>query len=287
MSDTSSHQPSLRKSSSATSSSRNGPLLELDAVTKRFGGVTALDHVSLSIEAGEVVGLVGDNGAGKSTLVKVISGAYQPDSGRVVFGGAERRFSTPGAAKDAGIETVYQDLALVDTLDAAGNIFLGRELIRFGVGPIRFLDRKAMRERAFELLERLGLNLPDPSVEVGTLSGGQRQSVAISRALYTDPKLVILDEPTSALAVKEAEKVLGLTQTLRDQNVAVILISHTIRDVMSTTDRIIVLHKGSKMADLVTADTDEEEVVRYIVGQNSANQGQQARSDSHQSGANA
>ncbi|MDZ7705751.1 MAG: ATP-binding cassette domain-containing protein [Trueperaceae bacterium] len=253
------------------------PLLELSDITKRFGGVTALDHVSLDIDAGEVVGLVGDNGAGKSTLVKTISGAYRPDSGRLLFGGAVREFATPGAAKDAGIETVYQDLALVDTLDAAGNIFLGRELIRFGAGPIRFLDHRAMREQAFALLERLGLKLPDPSAEVGTLSGGQRQSVAISRALYTDPKLVILDEPTSALAVKEAERVLELTQTLREQGVAVILISHTIRDVMATTDRIIVLHRGRKMADLVTADTDEEEVVRYIVGQDRVGQNRGGR----------
>jgi len=242
------------------------PLLELDGIVKRFGGVVALDGVSLSVDAGTVVGLVGDNGAGKSTLIKVVSGAYQPDAGSLRFGGAPVRIANPRFAKTIGIETVYQDLALVDTLDAAGNIFLGREIVRFGGGPVKVLNKRQMLRSARDLLARLGLELPSSGTEVGMLSGGQRQSVAISRALYTSPKLVVLDEPTSALAVTEARKVLELPRTLASQGVAVILISHTLQDVLDVTDRIVVLRKGRKVADLTTDSTSLEELVTYIVG---------------------
>ena len=255
---------------------RADPLVRLEGITKRFGGVTALDAVDVEVGRAEILGLVGDNGAGKSTLIKVLSGAYQPDGGRIVFDGDEVRITNPGVAKTIGIETVYQDLALVDTLDAAGNIFLGRELLRFRFGPVRVLDQSAMQERAEELLERLGLTLPSLGAEVGGLSGGQRQSVAISRALYTDPKLVILDEPTSALAVKEAERVLELTRNLRDQGISVILISHTLSDVFETTDRIVVLHRGHKVAELVTSETSKEEVVGHIVGKDVTHDGSSA-----------
>jgi ABC-type sugar transport system ATPase subunit len=242
------------------------PLLELHDIVKRFGGVLALDDVSLSLARGEVLGLVGDNGAGKSTLIKVVAGAHQPDGGTVSFDGAAVRFGSPRAAKDAGIETVYQDLALVDTLDAAGNIFLGRELVRFGAGPLKVLNKRRMQAAARELLGRLALELPSSGTEVGMLSGGQRQSVAISRALYTRPKLVVLDEPTSALAVTEARKVLELPRTLAAQGVAVIIISHTLQDVLDVTDRIVVLRKGRKVADVATAETSLEELVTFIVG---------------------
>lgn len=243
-----------------------GPLLELDGIVKRFGGVVALDGVSLALDAGTVLGLVGDNGAGKSTLIKVVSGAYQPDAGSLRFGGAPVRITNPRFAKTIGIETVYQDLALVDTLDAAGNIFLGREIVRFGGGPVKVLNKRQMLRSARDLLARLGLELPSSGTEVGMLSGGQRQSVAISRALYTSPKLVVLDEPTSALAVTEARKVLELPRTLAAQGVAVILISHTLQDVLDVTDRIVVLRKGRKVADLTTGSTSLEELVTYIVG---------------------
>lgn len=249
------------------------PLVRLEGITKTFGGVTALDSVHVEVGRAEVLGLVGDNGAGKSTLIKVLSGAYQPDGGRIVFDGEEVAIPNPAVAKSIGIETVYQDLALVDTLDAAGNIFLGRELLRFRLGPVRVLDQVAMRERAEELLDRLGLTLPSLGAEVGGLSGGQRQSVAISRALYTEPKLVILDEPTSALAVKEAERVLELTQNLRDQGISVILISHTLSDVFETTDRIVVLHRGHKVAELTTSETTKEEVVGHILGKDVSGEG--------------
>ncbi|HKI56457.1 MAG TPA: ATP-binding cassette domain-containing protein [Trueperaceae bacterium] len=242
------------------------PLLELQGIVKRFGGVLALDDVSLSLDRGQVLGLVGDNGAGKSTLIKVVAGAYQPDAGTLRMDGAGVRFPAPRSAKEAGIETVYQDLALVDTLDAAGNIFLGRELVRFGGGPVKVLNKRRMQESARELLGRLALELPSSGTEVGMLSGGQRQSVAISRALYTRPKLVILDEPTSALAVTEARKVLELPRTLAAQGVAVIIISHTLQDVLDVTDRIAVLRKGRKVADLRTAETTLEELVAHIVG---------------------
>ncbi len=246
--------------------SNQGPLLELDGIVKRFGGVLALDGVSLTLERGTVLGLIGDNGAGKSTLIKVVSGAYQPDGGRIRFDGQQVRIVNPRYAKTIGIETVYQDLALVDTLDAAGNIFLGREIVRYGAGPVKVLNKHAMQRSARELLGRLGLELPSSGTEVGMLSGGQRQSVAISRALYTRPQLVILDEPTSALAVTEARKVLEMPRTLVAQGVAVILISHTLQDVLDVTDRIVVLRKGRKVADLDTGATDLEELVTYIVG---------------------
>ena len=242
------------------------PLLQLDGIVKRFGGVLALDDVSMSVERGTVVGLVGDNGAGKSTLIKVVSGAHPPDGGSVRFDGTPVRIASPRFAKEIGIETVYQDLALVDTLDAAGNIFLGREIVRFGAGPVKVLHKRRMQLSARDLLGQLGLELPSSGTEVGMLSGGQRQSVAISRALYTRPKLVILDEPTSALAVTEARKVLELPRTLAGQGVAVIIISHTLQDVLDVTDRIVVLRKGRKVADLATADTSLEELVTYIVG---------------------
>lgn len=245
----------------------------MTGITKQFGGVTALDGIDLDVGRSEVLGLVGDNGAGKSTLIKILSGAYQPSSGTIAFDGDEVRIQNPGVAKAIGIETVYQDLALVDSLDAAGNIFLGREVLRFRLGPIRILDSKRMTEQAERLLERLGLSLPSLGAEVAGLSGGQRQSVAISRALYSDPKLVILDEPTSALAVKEAERVLELTHALREQGISVILISHTLSDIFETTDRIVVLHRGHKVAELVTERTTKQEVVGHIVGKDVAEEG--------------
>ncbi len=245
---------------------QGAPLIELAGITKRFGGVVALNQVNVHLERGEIVGLVGDNGAGKSTLIKVMAGAYQPDGGTIRFEGREVALNTPRAAKELGIETVYQDLALVDTLDVPGNIFLGRELLRLGVGPIKVLNKRRMAQEAETLLREVGLTLPSLQAEVGWLSGGQRQSVAISRALYTDPKLVILDEPTAALAVREVENVLALTQALKQRDIAVVYISHTLQEVLSIADRVVVLRKGEKVADLAAAATSLDEVVKYIVG---------------------
>lgn len=243
------------------------PLIELRNVGKRFGGVVALDQMNLIIYPGEVVGLVGDNGAGKSTLIKILAGAHPYDRGEVFFEGKRIPPLTPNSAKTMGIETVYQDLVLVDTLDVSGNIFLGRELIRFGMGPLRILDKVGMNSRSQQLLDRLDVRLPDLGLEVGVLSGGQRQSVAISRALLTNPKLVILDEPTSALAVREVEHVLALVRQLRDQHIAVLFISHVLQEVFAVTDRIVVLRTGRKAADLTTATTSLDTVVGFMIGQ--------------------
>jgi len=243
------------------------PLIELRDVGKRFGGVVALEEMNLEIYPGEVVGLVGDNGAGKSTLIKILAGAHPHDSGEIIFEGKRVASLNPSSAKVLGVETVYQDLALVDTLDVPGNIFLGRELIRFGVGALRVLDKPSMDERSQQLLDRLEVRLPHPESEVGMLSGGQRQSVAISRALFTNPKLVILDEPTSALAVREVEHVLALVRQLREQHIAVLFISHVLQEVFAVTDRIVVLRKGRKVTDLVTTETSLDTVVGFMVGQ--------------------
>jgi len=243
------------------------PLAELRNISKRFGGVVALDSVNLVIESGEVIGLVGDNGAGKSTLIKVLSGAYSPDQGEILFEGSSIDLRNPRAAKELGIETVYQDLALVNTLDVPGNIFLGREIIRFGFGPLRVLDKARMTRRSMEILKRLGVPLENIRTEVGMLSGGQRQSVAVSRAIFTEPKLVILDEPTAALAVREVEHVLELVRNLRSQNIGIIFISHVLQEVFGVADRIVVLRKGQKVADFRTQETSMDAVVNHMIGQ--------------------
>lgn len=244
------------------------PLVKLRGITKRFGGVIAVEGVDLDIYSGEIIGLVGDNGAGKSTLIKILSGAYRPDQGHIFFDGQQVVFNSPRDAKELGIETVYQDLALVDTLDVPGNIFLGRELIRFRLGPLRVLNKPLMRQRSQELLEQLGIHSVPLDVEVEWLSGGQRQSVAVSRALYTEPKLVILDEPTAALAVREVGRVLELMRNLRERGIAVIFISHTLQEIFEVSDRIVVLRKGQKVADLLTPETSQDEVVKLMIGRN-------------------
>ena len=245
---------------------QQSPLAELRGISKRFGGVVALDQVNLAIRAGEVIGLVGDNGAGKSTLIKVLSGAYAPDQGEILFEGDRVHIRNPRSSKDLGIETVYQDLALVDTLDVPGNIFLGREIVRFGFGPLRVLNKARMAREAEQILKRLGISLETLRTEVGLLSGGQRQSVAISRAIFTEPKLVILDEPTAALAVKEVEHVLELVDNLREHNIGLIFISHVLQEIFTVADRIVVLRKGQKVADLLKEETSIDKVVNFMVG---------------------
>lgn len=240
-------------------------LLELAAVEKHFGGLTALAAVDFTAEEGAVTALVGDNGAGKSTLIKIVAGAYQPDGGTIRFAGSPVRLRNPQDAWDLGIATIYQELALAGKMNVADNIFLGRELQRPVLG-VPFLDRKGMRRRAAELLDELDVHIPDLEIWVERLSGGQRQGVAIARALNLDARLIIMDEPTAALAVAEQQKVLDFIRRLRDAGKAVILISHNIQDVFRVADRITVLRRGRKVGERVTATTTPEEIIALITG---------------------
>jgi simple sugar transport system ATP-binding protein len=241
-------------------------LLELDGVQKRFGAVEALRGVTLAVDAGEVVALVGDNGAGKSTLMKTITGVYQPDGGAIRFEGQDITGLEPGAIRARGIEMIYQDLALARQQDVAANIFLGREPVRRLLGVLPVIDRRRIESEALRMVRRLGARLPSVHYEVGLLSGGQQQSVAIARALTFDPKLVIMDEPTAALAVREVEHVLALIRELRRQRIAVILISHRLTDVFAVADRIVALRQGTVIADERAATTTMQAVVAHIVG---------------------
>lgn len=240
-------------------------LLEIRGVSKSFGPVSVLHGVDMALERGEVVGLVGDNGAGKSTLMKIVTGMHAPDRGSLALDGEDILSRTPGERRRMGIEMIYQDLALARQQDAAANIFLGREPQRKALG-MNFVDRAAMRRQAQAMIERLGARLPAINRPVGSFSGGQQQSVAIARALTFDPKLVIMDEPTAALAVREVQGVLDLIRQLKADGIGVILISHRLNDVLSVTDRIVVLNHGVAAANLATSATDMAEVVSAIVG---------------------
>jgi ABC-type sugar transport system ATPase subunit len=242
-------------------------ILEVNSVTKHFGSVHVLNGVNLKVEAGTVTGLVGDNGAGKSTLMKTITGLYSIDSGDIRFDGKPMGGLTPGQRRQLGIEMIYQDLALAKQQDVAANIFLGREPVKqlFGFIP-GFVDKAKMDTDAQKMIDRLGARIPSIHRPVGMFSGGQQQTVAIARALTFNPKLVIMDEPTAALAVREVESVLELIRQMRDEGIAVILISHRLNDVFEVTDRIVVLRQGRIEADLITGQTQMREVVGYIVG---------------------
>ncbi len=239
-------------------------LLELKNVSKEFGAIRALGDVSFSIAPGEVVGLMGDNGAGKSTLVKIMSGIYQPTSGSVELEGHPAHIHSPGEARRLGIETVYQDLALADNLTAAANIFLGREL-KWGFGPFRFLNHRAMNARAAELFAELKSETRADDL-VRLMSGGQRQAVAIARTRLADAKLILMDEPTAAISVRQVAEVLGLIHRLKDAGIAVILISHRMPDVFTVCERVIVMRRGSKVADKAIGQTSPEEITALITG---------------------
>jgi ABC-type sugar transport system ATPase subunit len=243
------------------------PLLSIRSLTKIFGGLVAVDNVSFDVARGEVVGLLGDNGAGKSTLIKCISGVHAPEDGEIVFDGKPVQFSSPMDARRAGIETIYQDLALANNLDVGANIFLGREIKtrRLG-GLIQTLDDKQMREESRHTLDSLQIRFPTLTEAIEKLSGGQRQAVAIARAVYWDARLMIMDEPTNNLGVPEQHKVLELIRTLRDRGVPVILITHILPDAFAVTDRVVVMHRGRKVAEKITALTNTEELVQYMVG---------------------
>ena len=240
-------------------------LLELSGIEKSFGAASVLHGVDFSADAGEVVGLVGDNGAGKSTLMKIITGIYTADAGAITLGGEPLMHLSPGERRAMGIEMIYQDLALARQQDVASNIFLGREPVRSILG-VPFVDRARMKAQAQQMIDRLGANLPAINRNVGSFSGGQQQTVAIARALTFDPKVVIMDEPTAALAVREVQGVLDLIRQLKEQGITTVLISHRLNDVLSVTDRIVVLRHGQAAANLVTAKTDMAEVVSAIVG---------------------
>jgi len=243
------------------------PLLEVRGVSIHFGGVEALKAVDLEVRAGEVVALAGDNGAGKSTLIKIVSGVYVPGAGEVRFRGERTPAGDPQAVRARGIETIYQDLALADNLDVGSNIFLGREPMRRVLG-LPVVDRARMTEVAREVLERLDIHVPPNklNVPVRLLSGGQRQAIAIGRALWWDAKLLIMDEPTAALGVPEQRKVMDLIRGLRAQGVAIILVSHNLNDIFAVADRIVVLRRGERAGERRVAETDGDEIVRLMVG---------------------
>lgn len=239
-------------------------ILELNGIAKHFGAIEALDGVDLALERGEVLGLMGDNGAGKSTLVKIIAGSHPPSRGEMRLDGKLVRFARPGDARAVGVELVHQDLALCDNLSAALNVFLGRELVR-GIGPFRFLDRSAMYARAEELFAELKSETR-PRDLVQSMSGGQRQAVAIARTRLAHPKIVLLDEPTAAISVRQVAEVLELIRQLRKAGLAIILISHRMPDVFAVADRVAVLRRGKKVADKVISETSPEEVTGLITG---------------------
>jgi len=243
------------------------PILKALNLTKRFGGLVAVNDVSLDIFPGEVVGLVGDNGAGKSTLIKMVSGVYQPNDGQIIFEGKNVTFLGPREARDLGIETIYQDLALAENLDAPSNIFLGREVKRRYLGGlVHTLDRGKMRDESTGILLRLEIRIPSITQHIRNLSGGQRQAVAIARTIYWNAKMIIMDEPTAALGVAEQRKVLELVRTLRDRGVPVILISHNMQDVFAVADRIIVMRRGKKVGERMANATTTDELVSLMVG---------------------
>jgi D-xylose transport system ATP-binding protein len=243
------------------------PLLELEGVSKRFGPVQALDRVDFALSAGEVVGLVGDNGAGKSTLVKAIAGINPPDSGTVRFEGREVKISRPQDATALGIATVYQDLALCDNLDVVANLFLGREQVSPGPGQVsRQLNEVKMEHETADLLSNLAVTIPSLRSEVGTLSGGQRQQVAVARSLLGEPKVVMLDEPTAALGVPQTKQVLELIRRLRERHLGVLVISHNLADVFAIADRVFVLRLGRAAGEFKADEATEEHVIGAITG---------------------
>jgi simple sugar transport system ATP-binding protein len=237
------------------------PLVEMRGIEKRFGAVQALRGVDLTLQPGEILGLVGDNAAGKSTLMKILSGALQPDGGQIVFRTARVRFASPAEARRAGIEMVYQDFALCGNLDVAQNIFLGRWPLRAGL----FVDRRAMDQAAEQMLARLRIDIPSVTVRVSDLSGGRRQSVAIACALSFRPAVLILDEPTANLSPSATQEVLRLVADLRAEGVGIIFISHRLQEVFQIGDRVVVLKQGRGVAIRRIRDATEEEVLELIV----------------------
>jgi simple sugar transport system ATP-binding protein len=249
-----------------TTTTTTAPILQVKQVHKHFGGLVAVNHVSLEVYPGEVMGLLGDNGAGKSTLIKMISGVYRPDEGSVMVDGKEVTFNSPLDARRQGIETIYQDLALCENLDAGANIFLGREVRRKKLGLFQELDNNYMLSEAQVVLEQLDIRIPNLRQPIRQLSGGQRQAVAIARAVYWNARLMIMDEPTAALGVPEQLKVLQLVRTLRERQIPVILISHNMQDVFAVADRVMVMRRGSNVGERKIKETNDNEIVSLMIG---------------------
>lgn len=246
---------------SGAAPSSAAPLLSLRGIQKSFGSSRVLHGVDLDLHGGECLGLVGDNGAGKSTLSKIMSGAYLPDGGRMLLEGQAIELNGPAQARALGIEMVYQDLSLCDTIDVVGNLFLGRELRRGWM-----LDQRRMLAEGSAMLAALQIRIPKLSAKVAQLSGGQRQSIAIARAVSFGPRVLLLDEPTSALAVAEVEAVLALIGRVKAQGMAVVLVTHRLQDLFRVCDRIAFMYEGTKIAERLSGETNLEEVVHLIVG---------------------
>jgi simple sugar transport system ATP-binding protein len=243
------------------------PILQVRGVVKTYGHVEALRGVDFTVNAGEVVALIGDNGAGKSTLTKIISGTTQPDSGEILIDGSPVTIDSPLTARELGIETVYQDLALAPSLDTPANLFLGRELLRSGLaGKLGFLDKKAMRQETDEIYARFGVDMRNSALPVGSLSGGQRQSVAVARAVAWPSRIVILDEPTAALGVAQTASVVRLVRQIRDAGRAVVLITHNMQQVLDVADRAEVLRLGARVAQFRVADATVNRLVVAMTG---------------------
>ena len=240
-------------------------VLKLENISKNFGGVEALSAVDMSLQKGECLGLMGDNGAGKSTLIKIIAGNYLPTTGKIFINNNQVYFNKPIDAQKKGIEVVYQDLALCDNLSAYENVFLGRWLSKFRIGPFKFVDFKKMQEKSHELFQELKSDTR-PSQLVKTLSGGQKQAVALSRTRLSNPDIVLMDEPTAAISVKQVAEVLQYILKLKEKKISIILISHRMMDVFEVCDRIMVLRRGVKVSDKKLKESSPEEVTGLITG---------------------
>ncbi|MBU6515316.1 MAG: sugar ABC transporter ATP-binding protein [Acidobacteriota bacterium] len=250
-------------------SSEKEPILELRHISKSYGSVRALSDVSFKAYAGEVIGLVGDNGAGKSSLIKTISGVHSPDEGEIFVDGVQRHWKSPHDSMAAGIETLYQDSGLAPDLTIGANIFLGREVKRRGpLGRLGFLDQRAMERRALVELDKVGITVPPSKRTVSQLSGGQRQAVAIGRAVMWAKHVIILDEPTNHLGARQSQEVLKVIRAAREQGICVLFISHTLPHVLEVTDRIIVLRLGRVVRDSLTTDYTVESLLGTITGLN-------------------
>jgi len=242
------------------------PLLKMKGICKKFGSVQALYNVDFELYDNEILGLVGDNGAGKTTLIKIVSGAYSPDEGKIFLRGKQINILDPRSAKALGIETVYQDLALADKLNIAENIFLGKEHLKNFLGtPIRILDKKRMEAETLPTLRKLRIDIESPRAKVATLSGGQRQATAIAKSIFWNARIIIMDEPTAALGVSETAKVRQIILELKKEGGSIILISHNLEDIFSVADRIIILRGGRRVGDHLVKQTTRDEIVKLMI----------------------